>query len=185
MSTLHADVTRVLGAWSPPKREQEQLRREYLEFLADNPDGVFRACRIGHVTASALVMNASRSHVLLTLHPKVGRWLQMGGHMEVEDASLRQAAWREAWEESGIVGAQMSQEPVLLDRHPVACGAVGVSEHLDVQYAITVPDGSRETMSVESLDLRWFPIDRLPEGTDASVRALVAASRRVRLVSYP
>lgn len=185
MSALHADVTGVLRAWSPEQPEQEVLRRDYLAFLAEHPDGVFRSCRVGHVTASALVMNYGRSHVLLTLHPKVGRWLQMGGHVESDDESLRHAAWREAWEESGIAGGQMSREPVQLDRHPVPCGHDGMSEHLDVQYAIAVPDGSLEAMSHESLDLRWFPIHRLPEDTDDSVRALVAASRRMQLAPWP
>ena len=73
-----------------------------------------RECRAGHLTASSLVLNASRTHVLLTLHPKVGRWLQLGGHCEPADRSLRDAAVREAVEEKTEV---MMAEPIELLTH--------------------------------------------------------------------
>ena len=40
--------------------------------------------------------------VLLTLHPRVGQWLQLGGHCEPDDATIADAAAREGREESGI-----------------------------------------------------------------------------------
>jgi hypothetical protein len=52
-----------------------------------------------------------------------------------------------------------------------------MSEHLDVQYLATVPDGSVAVISEESDDLRWFALDALPEDLDASMRSLVAAAR--------
>ena len=42
--------------------------------------------------------------MLLTLHRKVGRWLQLGGHCEPADTTLAGAALREATEESGLPG---------------------------------------------------------------------------------
>jgi len=174
---LHADATRVLGDWRAPAERQEALRSQYLTFLGEHPDAMTRACHIGHLTASALVLNASRTHALLTLHPKVGRWLQLGGHCEPADASLRAAAIREAVEEGGIADVTMSAAPIHLDRHAVPCGG-GMSEHLDVQYIGTVPDGSVPVISDESDDLRWFALDALPDGIDASMRSLVVAARQ-------
>lgn len=172
---LHDDATAVLREWPAPDDRQGALRAEYLAFLAEHPDAMARDCRIGHLTASALVLNASRTHALLTLHPKVGRWLQLGGHCEPGDASLRDAAIREAVEEGGIVDVTMSAQPIHLDRHGVTC-AGDMSEHLDVQYLATVPDGSVAVISEESDDLRWFALDSLPAGLDASMRSLVAAA---------
>lgn len=172
---LHVDATNVLGAWAAPEEQQERLRADYLDFLAAHPDAMTRDCRIGHLTASALVLNESRTHTLLTLHPKVGRWLQLGGHCEPGDASLRGAAIREAVEEGGIAEVTMSTAPIHLDRHGVSC-AGDMSEHLDVQYLATVPDGSVPVISDESDDLRWFALDALPSDLDASMLGLVRAA---------
>lgn len=173
---MHADVRRTLEGWSHPDPEQMWLRAAYLAHLDAHADGVWRSCAAGHITASTLVMDESRERVLLTLHPKVGRWLQLGGHIEPDDASLRAAAQREAIEESGIEAVTISVAPLRLDRHPVPCGGA-MNEHLDVQFLGLVPDGSRAVMSAESDDLRWFEVAQLPD-VDASVRALVDDARR-------
>ncbi len=180
MSQVFIDTVRVLEAWQPDDAQQEELRRDYLAFLGEHDNGVFRECRVGHITASAIVIDSARSHVLLTLHPKVGRWLQLGGHIEQGDESLRAASMREMREESGFPGGRISQHPLRLDRHPVPCGPGQMSVHLDVQFGIEVPALSEPVVSEESVDLRWFPIDLLPDDVDVSVRTLVLAATRWR-----
>lgn len=169
-------VVGVLTSWTAPDLEQSVLRGQYLEFLAAHPDGIWRSCRPGHVTASCLVMNQDRDEVLLTLHPKVGRWLQLGGHCERIDETLQRASAREVVEESGLLPTWISEEPLRLDRHPVPCGGQA-SEHLDVQYLALVGAQRDPVCSAESLDLRWFPVTALPQDLDASVHALIAAAR--------
>ncbi|MFI6517451.1 NUDIX hydrolase [Spirillospora sp. NPDC050679] len=170
--TLHADAVRVLESWAAPDEEQEGVRREFLEHLADHPDGMWRACVPGHLTASTLVLDASGTRVLLTLHRKVKAWLQLGGHCEADDRTLAGAALREATEESGVPGLRLRPGPVALDRHRVGCH--GGSWHLDVQYVAVAPPDARYAISDESDDLRWFPVDALPEPTDDALRRLVA-----------
>lgn len=176
MSALHRNCVEVLSGWQPTDADQESHRQAYLEFLAEYPMAVQRENRIGHLTASALVMDEAREHVLLTLHPKVGRWLQLGGHMEAKDATLRDAAIREVHEECGLTVGECTVVPVQLDRHPVPCGPGPMSEHLDVQFLYTVPDVSPPIMSDESDDLRWFSLNALPS-LDHSVRSLIARAR--------
>lgn len=173
--SLHADATVTLRAWQPPAPEQESLRQAYLSYLDARADACERACAPGHLTASALVFDSTERQVLLTLHPRVGRWLQLGGHCEPSDVSLRAAALREAIEESGMDGLRIDPAPVHLDVHPVTCSLGVPTRHLDVRFVVRAPAGAQPVRSDESDDLRWWPIDALPEGCD-DLLPLIAAS---------
>ncbi|MEU9439822.1 NUDIX hydrolase [Streptomyces sp. NPDC048304] len=169
--SLHDDAVLVLKEYG----DQEELRQAYLDHLQAHPDGMWKACEAGHLTASALVIDPSRGRVLLTLHKKIRMWLQMGGHCEPEDTSLKVAALREATEESGIAGLTLvTGGPVRLDRHPIPAPC---HWHFDVQYAAVAPPGAVQAISDESLDLRWFAYDEVPGVADESVVRLLEATR--------
>jgi len=177
---LHDDARAVLATWTLRDDEPGQvaLREEFVAFLDAHPDAMWRDCVEGHLTGSVLVLSAARDEVLLTLHPKQQLWLQMGGHCEPGDATLRDAAAREGHEESGIDGLVVSAHPVRLDRHRVGCH--GGSWHLDVQYVAVAPPGAAARISEESLDLRWWPVDSLPDPTDDALRRLVRTATAPR-----
>jgi 8-oxo-dGTP pyrophosphatase MutT (NUDIX family) len=178
-SGLHADTVAVLSAWRPPSRAQQSLREAFLGFLAARPDACARSCEAGHITASALVLDDAGSHVLLTLHPRVGAWLQLGGHCEPEDRSLVDAALREAAEESGIDGLKIDPVPVHVDVHPITCSLGVPTRHFDVRFLVHAPPGAEHVRSDESLDLRWWPCDALPDPDGASgLGEMLAAAQR-------
>ncbi len=168
---LQAEATALLTSWSPPDWSQAALREAYLGFLAARPDVTQRSCAAGHLTASALVLSADRRSTLLTLHPRVGRWLQLGGHCEPQDTSMAAAALREAVEESGLGGLEVLPDPVRLDVHPITCSLGVPTRHFDVQFVVIAPPGARPVISDESLDLRFFALDDLPADTDEGLRA--------------
>jgi len=177
-TALHRNAVEVLSAWadSGVSKDQQSLAQAYLSLLAARPDAMWRSCEPGHLTASALVLSADRSATLLTLHPRVGQWLQLGGHCEPGDPTLLAAALREATEESGIDDLEIDPVPVRLDVHALTCSLGKPTRHLDVQYRVYAPHGAVARITAESDDLAWHPVDALPSAADRSVRILVEDS---------
>ncbi|MCO8272993.1 NUDIX domain-containing protein [Actinoplanes sp. TRM 88003] len=182
---LHADAVRVLGEWRATSSEAEDGRLRALELLADGPVAMTRAHRRGHVTASALVVDPG-GRVLLCLHGRLGKWMQLGGHCEAGDAGLAAAALREATEESGIAGLKLDAEPIDVDVHEVRCGArdgapAEPSVHFDVRFLLRAPVDAREQISDESAALDWFTPDALPSPlASGTVRQIAPALARLR-----
>ncbi|QBI52650.1 NUDIX hydrolase [Streptomonospora litoralis] len=182
LAELHARARSELETWTAPDAAQDELRRAYLEHLDRHADAVSRDCLPGHLTASAAIVDPDGTSAVLTLHAKIGKWLQTGGHCEEGDTSLSTAALREAVEESGMSGLRLLPGPLRLDRHRVGCG--GGTWHLDVQYAVVAAgaDAPLSRDAAESADLGWFPVEDIPEPTDDACRLLVrAASDAARL----
>jgi coenzyme F420-0:L-glutamate ligase len=179
---LHADAVRTISALPVRGDGTAAVREAFLGFLAARPDAMWRSCAPGHLTASAVVVDPSRSSVLLTLHPRVGRWVQLGGHCETSDGTLLDAAAREAREESGIGSLSFDPEPLDLDVHPITCSLGMPTRHFDVRFLGVAPAGAEPTRSAESLDLRWFRWDDLPDDIDPALVGLFARAR-ARLAS--
>jgi 8-oxo-dGTP pyrophosphatase MutT (NUDIX family) len=178
--SLHASAVEMLTDWRAPDPGQDTLRHAVLAFLAARPDGCLRDCVPGHVTGSALVLDHTGTQALLTLHPRFGRWLQLGGHCEHTDADILAAALREATEESGIDDLKIDAELAALHVHPVTCSLGVPTRHLDMQFIARAPRGAEIACSEESLDLRWWPLDGLPDDCDFGLTQLAtAASRRI------
>ncbi|SDI75014.1 NUDIX hydrolase [Nonomuraea jiangxiensis] len=174
--SLHRDAVAVLSAWTAPTPEEEGLRTEFLHHLRSYENAMLRECVPGHLTATTAVLSHDGSQVLLTLHPKAKMWLPMGGHCEISDMSLAEVALREAREESGISGLELLPGPLAVDKHAVWCHPPR-SWHLDVEYAAVAPPGAEAVISDESLDLRWFPVDDIPEPSDEATRRLASRGR--------
>jgi len=162
--SLHSSAVAVLSGWHAPSTDQNALRHTMLAFLAARADACLRSCTPGHLTASALVLDADARHVLLTLHPRVGRWIQLGGHCEpAVDDTLVDAALREAREESGCDELVITEQVLHLDTHPITCSGGVPTRHLDVRFVVRAAPGAVIERSAESVDLRWWPVDALPE----------------------
>jgi 8-oxo-dGTP pyrophosphatase MutT (NUDIX family) len=160
-NALHEDALRLLS--------DERFR----ELLHRSPGTVWREHPGAHLTASALVVDAAGEKVLLCLHGRFHRWVQLGGHCEPGDRTVADAALREATEESGIAGLRLGAAPIHLDIHHVNCSG-GPSLHYDVRFAAIAPPDAAERVSEESRALGWFRPDDLPEPLASGVLPLIA-----------
>ena len=93
----------------------------------------------------------------LILHTKIGRWLQPGGHVDPDDASVIAAAVREVHEE---IGCAPAHEPRLcdVDVHVVpARGTVPTHLHHDIRFAFRAAS-ARLVIGHGAGDARWWPL---------------------------
>jgi 8-oxo-dGTP pyrophosphatase MutT (NUDIX family) len=178
---IRQSAIRILTDWRAPDPAQDSLRHAVLAFVQARADACLRECVPGHVTASTLVLDDTGTQVLLTLHPRLGRWVQLGGHCEDDDDDIVAAALREATEESGVAGLRMATELVAIHVHPVTCSLGVPTRHLDLQFAARAPAAAQIARSDESDDLQWWPADALPPGTDHALAFLVQRASSVDL----
>jgi len=179
--SLHASAIDRLTTWHTDSEDAESLRHTMLAFLDSAPDGCLREHVPGHITASSIVLDADHRNVLLTLHPRVGRWIQLGGHCEASDETVVAAALREATEESGIADLVIDPDLLSAHTHPITCSLGVPTRHLDLRFLVTAPVDARPVRSDESTDLQWWPVDALPpEAEHETIAHLVrlAAARR-------
>lgn len=103
------------------------------------------------------------SQVLLCLHKKGRFWVQLGGHIEANDASVADAAFREAREEGGIPGLRpWGRTPLDVNRHGLSAAFGPCHTHWDVGFAAVVDAAVSPVSSAESDDVAWWPTDGLP-----------------------
>lgn len=173
---LHTDAVERLESWRAPDEGQERLRVEFLHHLRSHPDALSKAGPPAHLTGSVIVLDETGRSALLTLHKRARQWFQFGGHYEQGDESVWHAATREAREESGIPAVTALPDIVQLDRH-VLVGDFGTCrEHLDIRFAAVTSGATTTAVSTESIDVRWWPVDALPQGTRNELRTLVDAA---------
>lgn len=148
------------------------LVREYGEAA------LFKGGHPQHLTSSIFVLSTDLTEILLAFHKKAHMWLQFGGHLEREDASLAAAAWREGIEESGLAAfADFSPDPSDIDIHELSGGFGAVCrEHWDVGFVALADREAGVVVSEESVDVRWFPVDNLPDAGAGDMYPRVGAA---------
>ncbi|MFM7628210.1 MAG: NUDIX hydrolase [Algoriphagus sp.] len=148
-----------LQSYRTPYEEESLFAPDFLA-LTEDPLAFRRERVAGHFTASAWIVNKERTHTLLTLHRKLGRWLQLGGHADGNE-NLMEVAKQEAWEESGLTSLQLMDSSIFdLDKHIIP-ERPHVAEHFhyDVRYLFEADLNEPLIKSDESISLAWITFD--------------------------
>ncbi len=118
-------------------------------------------CNNGHFTASGIVFNANKTHILLTHHKILNIWIQLGGHIDKTDKSFSKAAIRECIEESGIEQIELLNNEIFdIDIHDVPLDKSkneSAHSHYDVRYLL-ISKTDKFVVSNESHNLKWVEI---------------------------
>ncbi len=158
-----SELCEALTTFSMMHPEKRQTTEAILRFIQRTPDGFNRRCREGHMTGSAWLLHPSGDRVLLTLHHKLQRWLQPGGHADGETDMLN-VALREATEESGIEHIVPLQTNIFdLDIHTIPARPLAGEEahlHYDIRYLLQAQDAEVH-LSPESDALRWWRAEEI------------------------
>jgi 8-oxo-dGTP pyrophosphatase MutT (NUDIX family) len=181
MSDGRARLLACLRAYQAETEEEERHRQFICEFLERHEQPFDRGIREGHVTGSALVVDATGTRVLLGFHRKLGRWLQFGGHGEPGDEDAEAVALREALEESGLTGLAPHPDapaPLDVDVHQIPARDPDPAHlHLDIRYLLVAPAGaaSPRPRAEEHVRLAWFSWDEALglDDLDESLRRLL------------
>jgi len=177
----------LLGAHSPADASEAASLERIRAFVASSPDPFDRRNPDQHITASAFILDPD-GRLLLMHHAKLGLWVQLGGHAELErDAAL--VAMREAREESGLTDLAFhpslldeSGDPILLDVdvHRIRrSGDQPAHLHHDLRFLLSTRAPYLIRRSDEAEDLKWATMDDVRRLCDAGIKraALKAAVR--------
>ena len=130
-----------------------------------------------HFTTSVYILREDQ--VLLLKHPKLGKWLPPGGHIEADETPI-EAALREVKEETGLSITLLSDEHVAINhwnatsfQRPFLCLLEEIPpykdkeahQHIDLIY-LAKPNQGSTLQPIPDHPLRWFSFEEVKELQD-------------------
>ena len=159
--------------YQPYNVQEEMDKSLILEWIKNNNNAFLRENTVAHMTASAWVVNAERSKVLMVYHNIYNSWSWLGGHADGE-TDLLSVAIREVKEEAGISNVLpvsediFSLESLTVDGHWKNGKYVSSHLHFNVTYLLEAD--SEEAVSIkadENSGVAWFtPEEALEKSTE-------------------
>ena len=174
-SSIMQNTVQLLTDYRPLTLQEQEYRARMIAFLTEHGDDAFkRELLIGHMTASAFILNQEQTHFLLMHHKKLNKWLQPGGHCD-GNTNVLEVALKEAREESGIAHlAPLTDDIFDIDIHEIP-EYKGIPAHLhyDIRFLLTTVDTDQFVQNEESHELRWFSFDEPLPTTEESVLRMI------------
>lgn len=147
--------------------EESRIKERMIAFIKKYDNCFERTLEVGHITASAWLLNKDQTKALLMLHSKFDKWLQLGGHCD-GNPNVLEVAIKEAQEESGIINIKpVSQEIFDIDIHFIPeIKKEKTHYHYDVRFLLQVTSDKKTIQNRESKELRWISQSKTDLPTD-------------------
>lgn len=166
-----------LSVWNSISRdflfEQKRQYLSFREFMLKEEFPFERSTKVGHITGSGFILSSDKTHLLMTHHKKLNKWLQLGGHAD-SNPHTYEVALTECLEESSLqslkffpldsIAGISCVYPVVfdLDRHLIPERNLEKEHfHYDVRYLLTADRNEPLVVSDESYELKWVPLNEV------------------------
>ena len=150
----------LLEHYHPYDIQEQYYKKNMINFIKSYEACFERTLLIGHITASAWLLNKDYSKALLMHHAKLNRWVQPGGHCDGEPDVLK-VAIKEAQEESGIQAIlPLSHNIFDIDIHLIPANIKEPEHyHYDVRFLLAVVNEQEVHKNHEAHALKWVSKD--------------------------
>lgn len=159
----HQSLIDTVGRATAYDATEQQHINAMLELLHQDAPIFDRTTFPAHVTGSAWLISPDYTHVLLTHHAILDKWLQFGGHAD-GDMNIANVALREAQEESGIADITFVSDTIFdIDVYPIPANPKrNEPAHFHYDIRCLLRSNTMDfAISSESKELKWFDADAL------------------------
>ena len=158
-----------IKAYHPVNPQEEADQKLLLSMMETQKDLFIRETLDAHFTASAWVVNADRSKVLMAYHNLYDSWAWLGGHADGQQ-DLLAVALKEAKEESGaehirpVTEEIFSLEILPVYGHEKKGKYVPTHLHLNLTYLLEANESDDlQEKPDENSAVAWIPVELIPE----------------------
>lgn len=157
------DFLAELNEYHPVDAQEIMVKEVMLDLLIQkSQEAISRTNIERHFTASAWILNANKTAVLLIKHTKLKKWLQPGGHADGQ-TNLHKVSLKEAEEETGLQDLKPLKKEIFdIDIHLIPARKNEPEHyHYDIRYAFTTPSSSIVTINKESTEYTWVNLKEI------------------------
>lgn len=156
-----------LKEYIPYNEQEENDKKQIINFLSNNSDAFLRSNSIAHITSSSWIVNKDFNKVLMIYHNIYDSWSWTGGHAD-GDEDLLKVAIKEAKEETHIkhikplLNSIFSIESLTVDGHIKHDKYVSSHLHLNITYLLVADENDHiEAELNENKAVKWISIDEV------------------------